>query len=130
MPLSCTLVGDCVRAGFPSPAEDHLEQALDLNEYLIRQAEATFFVRVQGDSMREAGILDGDVLVVDKGLTAVHGDIVVAVIDGAFTVKYLRTQPRVALVPANRDYKALYPQDGQELLVWGVVTGVTRKLRP
>jgi len=117
-----------VAAGFPSPAEDYIETALDLNEYLVRNPAATFMVRVSGDSMTGAGIHDGDVLVVDRAEEAVHGKIVVAVLDGELTVKRLRLKDgECALVPENPRYKAIRIGPEQELRVWGVVTAVIRR---
>lgn len=118
-----------VRAGFPSPAQDYVEKTLDLNELCIRHPAATFFVRVDGDSMIDAGILPGDVLVVDRSLNAKHDDIVVASVDGEFTVKTLATRPRIALVPANKAYKVIEFVDGDQLEIFGVVTSVVRKVQ-
>ncbi|AVG17008.1 error-prone repair protein UmuD [Chromobacterium vaccinii] len=119
-----------VRAGFPSPADDYLDDNINLHEYLVDDPPATFIVRVRGDSMIGAGIADGDLLVVDKGLTPVNGDIVVAVIDGEFTVKRLyRRAGACVLAPENSAYPPISLQPGQELLVWGVVTGAVKKFR-
>ncbi len=119
-----------VPAGFPSPAEDYVEGALDLNEHLIAHREATFFVRVKGQSMTGAGIQDGDLLVVDRALEAGHGDIVVAVVDGELTVKRLwRRGARVRLLAENPAYAPIDLKDGQELAVWGVVTNIIRSVR-
>jgi DNA polymerase V len=116
-----------VSAGFPSPADDYLERDLDLNEYFIRHESATFFVRVSGDSMERAGILDNDVLVVDKSLEPRDGAIVIAVIDGELTVKRLRRRNgEVQLVPENPNYQPITILPEQEFLIWGVVTGVAR----
>jgi DNA polymerase V len=116
-----------VSAGFPSPADDYLERDLDLNEYFIRHESATFFVRVSGDSMERAGILDNDVLVVDKSLEPRDGAIVIAVIDGELTVKRLRKRNgQVQLVPENPNYQPITILPEQEFLIWGVVTGVAR----
>lgn len=118
-----------VAAGFPSPADDFLEKRLDLNEYLIRNPPATFLVRVTGHSMKDAGIFDGDILVVDKSLQPVSGSFVVAILHGEFTVKTLkRRNGNDFLVPANADYPEieLTPEMGCE--VWGVVTSVIRKV--
>jgi DNA polymerase V len=120
---------ECVRAGFPSPAQDYVEKTLDLNELCIQHPAATFFVRVQGDSMIDAGILCGDVLVVDRSLTAKHDDIVVASVDGEFTVKRLSTRPRIALVPANKAYNPIVFVDGDQLEIFGVVTSIVRNLQ-
>ena len=118
-----------VPAGFPSPADDYVESALDLNEYLVRHPAATFMVRVCGDSMAGAGIADGDVLVVDRSVEASDGRIVVAVVDGEMTVKRLRVRRgRRVLQPENPAYAALEIQEGQDARVWGVVTGVVRRI--
>lgn len=127
---SIPLYATAVRAGFPSPADDYLDRALDLNEYLVRDEPATFMVRVEGDSMIDAHIVPGDLLVVDRGLPPQHGDIVVAEVDGLFTVKELRMRgSRVALVARNRAYPPIILGEDQELLVFGVVTGTVRKLK-
>lgn len=119
-----------VPAGFPSPAEDYAEGRLDLNDYLVEHEAATFYVRVKGHSMSGAGILDGDIIAVDRALEAHDGDIVLAVVDGELTVKELsRKQDRVRLLPHNPDFPVIEFKPGQELLVWGVVKGVVRKLR-
>lgn len=98
-----------VRAGFPSPADDYLDDAISLDGYLISDPAATFLVRVRGDSMRGAGIDEGDLLVVDKGLTANHGDIIIAVVDGEFTVKRL-----------HNTWRSMYPRQ--------IVDGIQRDL--
>ncbi|MDO9518609.1 MAG: translesion error-prone DNA polymerase V autoproteolytic subunit [Pseudohongiella sp.] len=118
-----------VRAGFPSPAQDYVEKTLDLNELCIKHPAATFFVRVEGDSMIGEGILSGDVLVVDRSLTAKHDDVVVASVDGEFTVKILATRPRLALLPANSVFKAIEFAEGDQLEIFGVVTSVVRSLQ-
>jgi DNA polymerase V len=118
-----------VTAGFPSPATDHCERKLDLNELCVQHPAATYFVRAQGDSMVEAGIFPGDVLVVDRSITAVHGDIVIASVNGELTVKRLETRPRMRLVPMNRQYKAIDVPDGADLEVFGVATTVIHSLR-
>jgi DNA polymerase V len=119
-----------VPAGFPSPADDYIEGALDLNEHLIAHREETFFMRVQGHSMTGAGIHDGDLLVVDRSLEAGHGDIVVAVIDGELTIKRLsKRDGRVRLLAENPAFAPIELKDGQELAVWGVVTSIVRRMR-
>lgn len=128
--LPLPVAGAPVRAGFPSPADDYLDDAISLDGYLIADPAATFLVRVRGDSMRGAGIEEGDLLVVDKGLAANHGDIVIAVIDGEFTVKRLhRLRGICALIAENPAYPPITLHSGQELLVWGVVTGAVKKFR-
>lgn len=119
-----------VPAGFPSPAEDYAEGKLDLNQYIVEHEAATFYIRVQGHSMTGAGILDGDVIAVDRALEPRHGDIVLAVIDGELTVKeFCKKKGRVRLLPRNPDFEPIEFKEGQELTIWGVVTGVVRKLR-
>ncbi|MEK9778938.1 MAG: translesion error-prone DNA polymerase V autoproteolytic subunit [Gammaproteobacteria bacterium] len=117
-----------VQAGFPSPADDHLEDSLDLNKYLIHHEESTFFVRAQGDSMLGAGIYPGDILVVDKSLDAKNGKIVIAVVDGEFTVKRLqRYQNKITLKSENPNYRDIDIKKENELTIWGVVTSVIHK---
>ena len=112
-----------VSAGFPSPAEDYIEQHLDLNELLIRHPAATFFVRVNGDSMTGAGIIHDDILVVDRSLEPVSGRIVIAVVDGEFTVKRLFVDgDSCRLVAENPAYPAVEMSEGASCEVWGVVT--------
>ncbi len=118
--LSLPLFADRCRAGFPSPAQDYVEKTLDLNEYCIRHPSATYFVRASGESMTEAGIGDGDLLVVDRDETVGHGDIVIAAVAGEFTVKRLCLRPRLALEPMNPAFPTLYP-DPDELEIFGVV---------
>lgn len=127
-PRAVPLYGSRISAGFPSPADDYIEAALDLNEFLVRNPAATFMVRVGGDSMTGAGIHDGDVLVVDRSEEPAHGRIVVAVLDGELTVKRLhRKNGEWMLVPENPAYAPIRVNEGQELNVWGVVTGVVRR---
>lgn len=117
-----------VRAGFPSPADDYIEMHLDLNQHLIKHPSATFFVTASGDSMTEAGIVSGDMLVVDRSLEPTHGKIVIAAINGELTVKRLsRSAGRVQLLPENPRYNALEITEDEELVIWGVVTHVIHK---
>lgn len=119
-----------VPAGLPSPAEDHVDGGLDLNEHLIEHREATFFVRVQGQSMTGAGIADGDLLVVDRSLVPGDGDIVIAAVDGELTLKRLyKRSDVIRLLPENPCYQPIEFKDGQELSVWGVVTSVIHRFR-
>lgn len=117
-----------VSAGFPSPAQDYVEQTLDLNELCIKRPAATFFVRVEGESMIEAGIFHNDILVVDRSVTPVHGDIVVAQVDGEFTVKELCLKPRLMLIPRNGAYQPICLANDNELQIFGVVTNVIRQM--
>ena len=116
-------------AGFPSPADDYLEGKLDLNRHLIKHPAATFFVRVSGDSMLGAGIHTGDLLVVDRSLEAVDGNVIVAALDGELTVKRLSKRGiAVRLLPENRNYQPIEVQPQQEFEIWGVVTNVIHAL--
>lgn len=120
---------DRISAGFPSPADDYIETALDLNTYLIRNPAATFMVKVSGDSMIGAGINDGDILIVDRSEKPGHGRIVVAVLDGELTVKRLLTKDgQILLAPENPRYQPITVAEEQDLHVWGVVSGVVRRL--
>ncbi len=128
--LSLPLVSASVEAGFPSPADDHMERGIDLNEELIRNPAATFMVRVKGDSMRDAGIHAGDVLIVDKSLSPSDRKIVVAMIDGNFTLKRFRNRNgRVTLEAENPDFQPIEVMDGQELTIFGVVTYIIHQAR-
>jgi len=116
-------------AGFPSPADDYLEGKLDLNRHLIKHPAATFFVRVSGDSMIEAGIHTGDLLVVDRSLEAIDGNVVVAALEGELTVKRLYKRGQILrLLPANKSYPPIEIQPHQSFEVWGVVTNVIHAL--
>ena len=118
-----------VSAGFPSPAADYEDKRLDINEYLIRNPVSTFFFPVQGDSMQGAEIFDGDILVVDRSITATHGQIVVAFVDGERLVKRLyHRNGRIALVAENPAYPTLHIREGMELVIWGVVIGKFKRL--
>jgi DNA polymerase V len=118
-----------VPAGFPSPADDHLEASIDLNLHYIKHPAATFFVKVQGDSMLNAGIHNGDTLIVDRSLEAQSGSIVVAVVNGDLTVKRLRLEgDEVWLLPENEKYAPISIKEGVELHIWGVVAHVIHSL--
>lgn len=115
-------VAGSVVAGFPSPAEQYLEPPLNLNDLLIKRPAATFFVRVQGDSMIGAGIRDKDFLVVDRSLTPADGDIIIACVDGEFTVKtYRRDRNGIRLEAANPDFPTITLAPGHELSCFGKV---------
>jgi repressor LexA len=117
-----------VEAGFPSPAEEELVDTLSLDDFLIQNREATFLLKVSGDSMTGAGILPGDMVIVDKGQTAKSGDIVIAQVDGEWTMKYLRKRgDTITLIPANPKYQPIKPKN--ELKIAGVVTAVVRKYK-
>jgi len=118
----CALLRGAVPAGFPSPADDYVEQRISLDEHLVRHPESTFFMRVAGDSMRGLGIFDGDLLVVDRSLPAAHGCVVIAVLDGEFTVKQLlHTAEGQVLRAAHPDYPDLHIKPEQDFSIWGVV---------
>ncbi len=111
-----------VAAGFASPAEDHQVDRIDLMRQLVRHPQATFFVRIQGDSMREAGILHDSVVLVDRAIKPRHGHIVIAVVDGDFTCKRLHSRGgRMRLKAENPTYPDIVPREGQQVEVWGVV---------
>ena len=125
--IDISLYQSKVPAGFPSPADDHVEKRLDPNEYLIDQAESTFFVTIQGESMIEAGLMPGDKAVVDKSKMAVVGDIVLAMIDGEFTIKTLAKQKdgKPKLLPANSSgkYTPILITGEMQFEIFGVVIG-------
>lgn len=117
------LLRRAVPAGFPSPAEDYVEQRISLDEHLIGRRESTFFMRVAGDSMRGLGIFNGDLLVVDRALPATSGRVVIAVVDGEFTVKQLLHTPEgVVLRAAHPDYVDTCISPEQDFSIWGVVS--------
>ncbi len=118
-----------IRAGFPNPAEEAGGFALDLNEYLVKHPISTYYLRVEGDSMTGAGIEPGDIVVVDKSLEARSGDIVVAAVEGEFTLKRLKQQGDQAwLVAANPQYAPIVLHEASEAALWGVVTFVIHKV--
>ena len=126
--LPLPIVEQSIRAGFPSPAEDFATKRHDLNELLITHPLATFFWKVSGQSMIEAGIDDGDILIVNRALVPAHRNIVVAQVDGDFVVKYLHSRNgRVKLVPANPTFPELTFRDGQTLTICGVVTSTIKR---
>lgn len=116
-----------VRAGFPSPADDFMVERLDIMQLLVKHPQATFFWRVRGDSMRDAGIDDGSIIVVDRAIRPRDGFIVVALVDGECTVKYLYQRGgRIKLRAANPTYPDIIPRDSQTIEVWGVVRGCVK----
>lgn len=119
-----------VRAGFPNPAEDASGLPLDLNELVVKHPVSTYYLRVAGDSMEGANIVEGDIVVVDKSLNPKNGDIVVAAVDGDFTLKYLRHKGQQAwLVAANPTYEPIALHEALDAQVWGVVTFVIHKTK-
>lgn len=117
-----------VEAGFPSPAEEELVDTMTLDEWLIKNKEATYMLKAKGDSMIEAGIMEGDMILVDRSKEAKNGDIVIARLNDGWTVKFLRKRGNtIMLVPGNRKYKPIVPKEGDELEIAAVVTAVIRK---
>ena len=117
-----------INAGFPSPAQDYIEDGIDLNKELIRHKASTFYGRVVGDSMVEVGIDEGDIIVIDKSITAVEGDLVVCYVDGEFALKFLRIENgRLLLCAGNRAYEPIEITNGDDFRVWGVVTYTIKK---
>ena len=117
-----------VQAGFPSPADEHFDKKMDLNEYLIRHPSSTFFVRATGESMINAGINEDDILVVDRSITATDGKIVIAAVDGQLTVKRLRSiKGKAYLHPENDAFKPIEITEANDTVIWGVVTSVVKK---
>ena len=120
--LSLDLYASSISAGFPSPAEDHLDIGLDLNEYLVKHPSSTFYIYVKGNSMINSGLYDGDLMIVDRSLQARSNSIVIAVVDGDFTVKRISKKgDDIFLMPDNKDYKPICINN-TDFLIWGVVT--------
>lgn len=112
-----------IRAGFPSPAQDFMEYGLDLNQELIRHQASTFIARVKGDSMKGAGIYDGDMLVIDKSLAPFDGAMAVCYVDGEFTLKFIKVNKNgLWLIPANETFHPIRITDQNNFLIWGIVT--------
>lgn len=127
--LPLVLYSNRIAAGFPSPADDYADERIDLNRHLIRHKEATFFLRVQGDSMLGAGIHDGDLLIVDRAIEAADGKVVIASLDGELTVKRLSVRGEtIRLMPENPAYPIIEVRSEQDLVIWGVVTNVIHAL--
>lgn len=125
MALHLTETG--ISAGFPSPAQDFMDLSIDLNRELIRNPSSTFYGRVRGDSMTDAGISDGDLLIIDKSLKATDGKIAVCFIDGEFTVKRIKTDADCCwLMPANAKYRPLRVTEENHFLIWGIVIHVIK----
>ncbi len=128
--LQLPLFSSKVAAGFPSPADDAVERALDLNELLIKRPAATFFVRVEGESMIGAGIYPNDILVVDRSLEPMPGRIVICALNGELAVKRLKSieNQRVILASENPDYPDIEVEEEVDFVIWGVVTNVVHAL--
>jgi DNA polymerase V len=111
-----------ISAGFPSPADDFLELTIDLNKHLIKHKDSTFFAKVKGHSMKNAGIFDGDLLIIDKSLAPQDGKIAICQIDGEFTVKRIKIENEVVwLIAENEEYKPIKVTEENELMIWGIV---------
>jgi DNA polymerase V len=122
-------LGSYINAGFPSPASDYIDDVLDLNELLISHPAATYFVRVSGDSMINAGIFDHDILIVDRSITSYENKIIVAILDGELTIKRLKIGKTFwFLEPANEKYPTIPINKDSDFIVWGVVTNVIHKV--
>tara|TARA_B100000927_G_scaffold178329_1_gene143675 strand:+ start:210 stop:641 length:432 start_codon:yes stop_codon:yes gene_type:complete len=123
------LIEQGISAGFPSPADDFKEVRISLDKELVKNKEATFYARVSGESMIEAGIDDGDLLVIDRSLNPENGKIGICMIDGDFTVKRIKkTKGRLYLLPENKKYEAIELKEENELIIWGIVAYVIKKL--
>lgn len=121
---------DGVVAGFPSPAQDFMSESIDLNRDLIHHSESTFYARATGDSMKDAGVEEGDILVVDKSLEPSDGDMAVCCIDGEFTLKFIeRHKKYILLQPANPDYSPIKVTPEDDFTVWGIVTYIIHKVQ-
>ena len=123
------LIEQGISAGFPSPADDFKEIRISLDKELVKNPEATFYARVSGESMIEAGIDDGDLLVIDRSLNPENGKIGICMIDGDFTVKRIKkTKGKLYLLPENKKYEAIELKEENELIIWGIVAYVIKKL--
>jgi DNA polymerase V len=119
-----------VRAGFPSPAQDFMSESIDLNRDLIIHSESTFYARVAGDSLKDANVADGDILVIDKSLEPRDGDMAVCLVEGDFTLKFIEKHKDFLLLrPANPDYEPIKVLPEQDFMVWGIVTYIVHKVR-
>lgn len=127
--LEAILINAGISAGFPSPAGDFKQERISLDKELIKNKEATFFARVSGESMINAGLEDGDLIVIDRSLEPTNNKIAVCFIDGEFTVKRLQVKKnKIWLKPENTNYKAIEVKENNELIIWGIVTNVIKKL--
>ncbi|MCO6175062.1 translesion error-prone DNA polymerase V autoproteolytic subunit [Flavobacterium sp. NRK F10] len=128
-PENVVMISEGIKAGFPSPASDFEEQRISLDQYLVKNSETTFYARASGNSMINAGIEDGDLLIIDRSLEASDNVIAICYIDGEFTVKRIKKdKDKVILLPENEAYAPIEVSKESELLIWGVVTYVIKKL--
>ena len=124
------LIEQGISAGFPSPADDFKEIRISLDNELVKNKEATFYARVSGDSMQDAGLLDGDLIVIDRSLNAENNKICVCFLDGDFTVKrVIKKGGKLFLRPENKDYKEIEINNENELIIWGIVTYVIKSMK-
>ncbi len=127
--LRLPFVDTGISAGFPSPALDFIDLSIDLNQHLIKHPSATFYGRVKGDSLKNAGITNGDLLIIDRSLEPTNGKIAVCYIDGEFTAKRIQiSKKEVWLIPENEDYQALKVTQENDLIIWGIVTHVIKNV--
>jgi DNA polymerase V len=127
--LPLPLISEGIRAGFPSPAMDFEDIRIDLNQYLIKNPSATFYGKVRGDSLRNAGIEEGDILIIDKSVEPADGKIAVCFLDGEFTAKRIRIRNnKIWLMPENEKYKPIEVTEENQFIIWGVVTYVIKPL--
>ncbi len=128
--LTLPIADEGIKAGFPSPAQDFMDLAIDLNKELVKHPASTFYGRVKGDSMIDAGIYDGDILIIDKSLDPRNGDMAVCYIDGEFTIKHIKIEKTVIwLIPANEQYQPIKVTEDNDFLIWGIVTYSIKKQR-
>lgn len=119
-----------IQAGFPSPAQDYIDMSINLNDVLIRNKSTTFCGRVRGDSLFDDDIRDGDLLVIDKSLEPLQGDLAVCCIDGDFTLKYIDIRAKeIWLIPANKDFQPIHVTEDNDFMIWGIVTYSIKKHR-
>lgn len=127
--LKLPFVSNGISAGFPSPADDFLDINIDLNKHLIKNPSTTFYGRVKGDSLKDAGIHDGDLLIVDKSLEPINGKIAVCFIDGEFTVKRIKIEKDIVwLIAENKDYSPIKVTKDNDFVIWGIVINVIKYL--
>lgn len=128
--LAIPVFSSKVAAGLPSPAEDHIEDTLDLNDYMVQHPDSTFMLRVEGESMKDVGILPNDILIVDRAIKAAHNKIVIAALDGELTVKRLFHRGElIKLLPENLNYPEIIIKQEANLVIWGVVVGSFRRFQ-
>ena len=130
--LDLPFVDGGIKAGFPSPAQDYITESIDLNKVLVRHTETTFYAKVSGDSMRDMGISDGDLVIIDRSIEAQSGDLVAAFLDKEFTLKQFkfdRANRCAWLIPANPKYEPIKVTEDNEFLIWGVVTSCIKQFR-